>query len=295
MTLQARLVAPMHLDRLLTLAIVHPIRGGCRTVSRAEEPTLPILMYHSISDDVEVGCAPYYRTSTAPCRFAEQMDWIVQLGWRGVSLSAGLDFLDNVRPSDDVRCVAITFDDGFRDFYTAAYPVLRERGFSATMYLPTAFIADQRRQFKSRDCLNWPEVWELFQDGIEFGSHTVNHPILHKTPWKEIERELSESKDGIERELNAPVNSFAYPYAFPQEDIGFTARLEELLRRQGYRTCATTVIGRARKGDNPLRLKRLPVNSCDDRALFLAKLGGAYDWMRIGQNLVRRAKRFVNS
>jgi hypothetical protein len=65
------------------------------------------------------------------------------------------------------------------------------------------------------------------------------------------------------------------------------------LRELGYASCVTTVIGRMQAGDQPLRLKRLPANSCDDRALFMAKLDGAYDWLGSAQRSVRQLKRLA--
>lgn len=253
---------------------------------------MPVLMYHSISDDAEAGVNAYYRVATSPARFAEQMQWIADVGCQGVSLEEGMAQLTTGK-STGRPLVAITFDDGFRDFYTAAWPVLQRHQFTATMYLPTALISEQRRSFRGKECLTWSEVRGLRSQGIHFGSHTVNHLKLYDLPWREIENELSQSKQRIEQELGEKVASFAYPYAFPQEDGCFTARLTKLLCRQGYHSCATTLIGCVRNGDDAFQLKRLPANSGDGRALFLAKLAGAYDWMGRLQTTFRRTKRWT--
>ena len=267
-------MSAFRLDRSLTLYFVRPI---CRVAASGRSPLLPILMYHSISDDAEAGVSPYYRVATSPRRFAEQMEWLIECGCRGVSLEEGLNSLGkngSTRPA-----VAITFDDGFRDFYTAAWPVLREYEFTATMYLPTAYVANQRKSFLGRECLTWGEVRELRRQGIRFGSHTVNHPKLYELSWNEIASELRLSKNQIEQELNEEVRSFAYPFAYPQEDRSFTQTLAGILHDHGYQSCATTVIGRVNACDDRLCSKRLPVNSCDDRDLFMAKLAGNYDWL----------------
>jgi len=273
-------------DRYLTLSLFRPLRQ----VGLANgEQSIPVLMYHSISDDPEEKIQPYYRLATSPRRFAEQMQWLGNSGFQGVSLEEALaalvDGKSNRRP-----LAAITFDDGFRDFYTAGWPVLQRHGFTATMHLPTGFIGTPRKSFCGRECLTWNEVRELRAQGVRFGSHTASHPKLHEIPWTAIRNELEWSKSRIEQELGEVITGFAYPYAFPQEDRRFTERFAELLRGQGYRNCVTTVVGRVRAQDDLFRLKRLPVNSCDDEALFLAKLHGNYDWLGSAQHAFRYFK-----
>jgi peptidoglycan/xylan/chitin deacetylase (PgdA/CDA1 family) len=246
-------------------------------------------MYHSISEDSETSVGPYYRLATNPHRFAEHLAWLGELGFTGVSLEEAL----NMTPAErrDRQPAAITFDDGFRDFHTAAWPALRQHGFTATMYPPTGFIGSPRKTFRGKECLTWGEIRDLRKAGMRFGSHTVNHPKLYTLPWEAIERETAHSKERLEHELQEEVRSFAYPYAFPQEDAAFAKRFADLLRRQGYDTCVTTVVGRVHKGTDPLRIKRLPANNCDDRLLFRAKLEGAYDWIAGIQRLARTIRR----
>ncbi len=250
-------------------------------------------MYHSVSGDQEAGLHPYYRQATSPARFAQQMQWLVELGCVGMSLEqAWRTPFDG--GTDGHRPVAITFDDGYRDFLTAAWPVLQRHRFTATMYLPTGLMDAPRQSLHGKECLTWSEVRELRAQGVRFGSHTVRHPKLYELPWSAIEREVAASKQRLELELGEAVSGFAYPYAFPQEDRAFTKTFSELLCRCGYQTCVTTVIGQVRVGDDPLRLKRLPANSCDDRSLVVAKLHGAYDWMGAAQRLLRQLKSWNN-
>jgi peptidoglycan/xylan/chitin deacetylase (PgdA/CDA1 family) len=130
----------------------------------------------------------------------------------------------------------------------------------------------------------------LRKEGIRFGSHSVNHKTLYEISWTEIETELKESKARMEQELGESIPSFAYPFALPQEDREFTRKFTETAQGCGYQTCVTTVVGRYQPGIDRFLVKRLPVNDCDDRALFGAKLAGAYDWMAGPQSLVRHAK-----
>lgn len=186
--------------------------------------------------------------------------------------------------------MVITFDDGFRDVYTNAFPVMSEYGFSATVYLPTAFIGTAARAFKGTECLTWDEVRELHKAGVEFGSHTVTHPQLRSVRAAEVEYEVRCSKETIEQELGSPVTSFAYPYAFPETDRAFTRQLGKLLEEAGYENGVSTVVGRAARIDNLFFMKRLPINGADDDHLFQAKLDGAYDWLHTVQYAAKLMK-----
>jgi peptidoglycan/xylan/chitin deacetylase (PgdA/CDA1 family) len=278
----------MRFDRFATLYIAGPLSIR----SRQSATCLPALMYHSVSNSLEERVSPYYRTVTQPQIFQEQMAILREAGWRGVTLSDGLKAMcGGAGPRE--KLVAITFDDGFEDFYTSAFPALRENGFSATMYLPTAYISENGKKFKQHRCLTWGQVQELNSNGIEFGSHTVTHPKLWEMDWSGIYSELTESKSAIEDKTGKSVFSFAYPYAFPQQDQNFCSKLREALQNAEYRNCATTIIGRIQSGADSYALKRLPANGCDDRQLLLAKLNGAYDWLGGPQSASKKLSGFI--
>jgi peptidoglycan/xylan/chitin deacetylase (PgdA/CDA1 family) len=277
-------VAP-RFDRVGTL-VVNQLRGG-RSVTAGGG--IPVLMYHSISEDAEPGVSPYYRLTTTPARFAAQMRWLRNNGYCVVDLQEAMARVSD--SSADARHLAVvTFDDGFEDFRTHAWPALAEHGFTATVFLPTSFIGDARQSFKGRPCLTWKEVRELHVSGARFGSHTVTHPKLYELSWPVIRRELVDSRAALEQELGAPARTFAYPYAFPQEDREFVRRFRHELSRAGYVSGVTTAIGRATPDSDPLRLERLPVNECDDERLFAAKMAGSYDWVGRLQLVARQAK-----
>lgn len=295
----------MHLDRLITTALVHPaLRAMHRLRSPARQHAVPILMYHSITDDPEPGVGGYYRLNTPPSLFREHLRVLRDEGFSIVDLSSALEFLKNEgKPScengDGSKAVSglprrklavLTFDDGFRDFLSAAWPALDEFGFTATVFLPTGFIGRERRAFKNRECLTWGEIRELRGQGITFGSHTVNHPKLWKLDPAAFASELRDSRQTLENELGEPIDSFAHPYAFPRNDRAYVRRFHETLTDCGYRLGVTTSLGCARPGDDPLLLKRLPANGADAAALFRAKLHGAYDWLAKPQALIKRAK-----
>jgi peptidoglycan/xylan/chitin deacetylase (PgdA/CDA1 family) len=275
----------LRLDRLATLYLVSPLTK--RTSDG--ELSIPMLMYHSISSEDESGLRAYFRTCTSAEMFTEQMAYLHSHGFQTCSPAQAISQLQSGKLAMP-RPVVITFDDGYADFYRQAFPVLSRYNFSATVFLPTAYIGDSPLQFKNRDCLTWAEVRELGNHGILFGSHTVTHPRLRDLSPGIINKEIVNSKQAIEQKLGSAVDSFAYPYAFPQEDTEFKAMLRELLGSAGYASGVCTTLGRANRNSDQLFLERLPINSADDAALFGAKLSGAYDWIATPQRLVKIAK-----
>ena len=141
--------------------------------------------------------------------------------------------------------------------------------------------------------MTWDEIRTLADQGIHFGSHTVTHPKLHGLEWLKIEDELVESKRCLERELNKPITTFAYPFAYPQADTKFVRCFESLLKQLGYRCNVTTRIGRVETGDDPYSLRRLPMNSFDDDRLLQAKLAGGYDWLAVPQAVTKQVKQWT--
>jgi peptidoglycan/xylan/chitin deacetylase (PgdA/CDA1 family) len=278
----------MRIDRQLTTALFHPLQ---RAGIAATGFRLPILMFHSVSDDPENGVSPYFKTNTAPGVFRRQMEQLAGAGYKTVDLMQAVRLL-STGDQPPKKTVVVTFDDGFRDFYVHAFPALREHGFTATVFLPTAFISDRRLCFKNTECLIWNEVREMRARGIAFGSHTVNHPKLIELSRTQVEHELLDSKAEMERQLGDRVETFAFPYAFPQGNGFFARDLRDLLIQTGYACCVTTELGRVKIGDDPYRLKRLPVNSLDDEALLRAKLEGGYDWLGWPQYLIKKVKKW---
>lgn len=277
----------MRSDAFATLYFFQPLR---RLFGRSDG--LPILMYHSISDRRET-VHPYYRTVTSPTVFEKHMQLLHENGYDTLGIHEAVNALEAPRPAGR-KLVAITFDDGFEDFYSNAFPVLNRYGFTATMYLPTGFIGSSPLTFKGIDCLTWSQVRELANSGIEFGSHTVTHPQLKTLQEKEIQYELQASKDSIEQQLGRSVTSFAYPYAFPETDSSFIGVLRRSLLASGYSNGVCTVIG-TNTADDELLLRRLPVNDCDHPNLLRAKLEGGYDWLRTVQRAWKIARRRAGS
>ncbi len=260
-------------------------------------------MYHSISDDKGENVHPYYHTITSPAVFEMHMKFLYENDYSVINLADAVKLLTNqpihqsttYHPINQltnslIRHVVLTFDDGFRDFYTNAYPVLKKYDFTATVFLSTGFINNRQEKFKEKDCLRWHEVKELRKAGINFGSHTVTHPQLKLLKRDAVEYELKKSKEIIEEKIGEPIESFSYPYKFPEEDKEFKTFLGNTLERCGYKYGVSTRIGAATDKDDRYFLKRIPVNSGDDIPLFKAKLEGGYDWLYRPQQLFKLIK-----
>jgi peptidoglycan/xylan/chitin deacetylase (PgdA/CDA1 family) len=199
---------------------------------------------------------------------------------------------------DRSKYVVITFDDGFRDFYINAFPILQKYGFTATVFLPTKYITDHSQKMDGKEHLSWDEVAELSRQGITFGSHTVGHFQLRDLDKASIKYEIEYSKQVMDSKTDGHTESFSYPFAFPEEDKELTNYLTATLAAYGYKYGVSTRIGRASAADPIYFLKRLPVNSRDDLAFFKAKLEGGYDWLygvQLKSKIIRSKLRNVKS
>ncbi len=271
-------------DRFATLCVVNPIQ---RCVP-SNKQRIPILMYHSVSDADETGVHPYYQTATAPAVFAMHMRYLHEQGYSTVNLPEAVRSLQS--GAQPKKYAVITFDDGYRDFYQHGFPALSQYGFTATVFLPTAYIGPVPVQFKGKDCLTWAEIRELRKHNIYFGSHTVTHPQLSGLDDRAVNSEVETSKKTIEDNIGESVDSFSYPYAFPEEKASFTRMLRDTLITCGYDQGVSTRIGLARQKEDRYFLRRLPINSLDDVALFGAKLQGGYDWLHAIQHASKLLK-----
>ena len=171
---------------------------------------IPILTYHSIDGSNSV-------ISTAPNIFRLQMRFLRENNYNVLSLSKLVELFTQNKTIVP-KTVTITFDDGFRNFYTQAFPVLEEYGFDATVFLVADFCgkhndwAGNPSALPRSELLSWREIKELNENGIEFGSHTRTHPDLTRISNTEARRELTESKSIIEEKLGTKVSTFAYPF-----------------------------------------------------------------------------------
>lgn len=166
---------------------------------------VPILMYHYISEPPED--ADKYRKdlSVAPEDFREQMRFLAENGFETIDLyDLSLAITDEVELPP--KPVIITLDDGYRDNYQNAFPILEELGLKATFFLTTEFI-DQNNEIY----MDWPMVEEMAAAGHRFEPHSKTHPDLTIQDRKFIIWEVQGSRETIAAHVGYLPRYFAYP------------------------------------------------------------------------------------
>jgi len=190
----------------------------------------PVLIYHKI--DIPDRDILIRGAFTAPKRFARQMAYIRKLGFVFYTASELIEhYLD--RGHFPPKAVALTFDDGWKDSFTNAFPILKDLGIKATIYLVPACIGKVSDKVvgkgeRAREHISREGIFEMAAYGIEFGSHSVNHKELYKISSEEIVFEVEESKKQIEDLLQKPCRTFCYPAGF------FTEEAKEIVKNAGY-------------------------------------------------------------
>ena len=228
---------------------------------------LPILLYHRLAPEGSPETARYRVTPEA---FEEQLRHLREAGYRSVRLSEWAEAMARRQPLPG-RAVAITFDDGYTDFLTYAWPALQRHGFSATVFLVAGEVGGTNRWDEATlgerlPLLDWDEARRLVAEGVEIGSHSHRHPVLTELSNEEIAREAARSRADLERNLGIPVTAFAYPWG--QND----AAVRHLVGGCGYLLGLDSRGGKSALLGNPLRLPRIEITGTDDLASFADKL-----------------------
>jgi peptidoglycan/xylan/chitin deacetylase (PgdA/CDA1 family) len=228
--------------------VVIPRRGwNAAGVDPTGYQLVPVLVYHQITTEVRG------RVVVPPATFEEQMRYLRARGFRVVTLSALVDFLLRGRQLPR-NAVVLTFDDGYRSFLAHAYPVLRELGFPATLFVYTDYVG------AGRQAMDWSHLEQLAREGFDVQAHSKTHGDLRRRRAesdadyaKRMQAELGDPQVLFERHLGRRARLFAYPYGFHDDE------LVAKVREYGYEAAFTV----RREGNavflSPWRLHRSQV------------------------------------
>ena len=234
-----------------------------------------LLIYHRIG-----GGTPDERDLPTP-DFEAQVEVLTR--HRVVSLDTALDELD---AGDDAPKVVLTFDDGFADLYTSAWPLLREAELPFTLYVTTAYLDGTMHWPGSTSqhpgpALTWAQLEELAASPlVTIGNHTHTHPRPEALSAEELDR----CSGLLERRLGTVPAHYAFTWGVP------VPHAVELLRER-FRSAATGQVGRNLPGADPIVLARVPVRGSDPLPFFQAKLHGGLGAEHAYERIVRTAKR----
>jgi peptidoglycan/xylan/chitin deacetylase (PgdA/CDA1 family) len=209
-----------------------------------------ILTYHSVGD---ISDKSYSKYSVSLKNFEEQIRYLISNN-KIISLEKLVtDIKNEVNLSDG--SVAITFDDGFKNNYLFAYPILKKYNLPSTIFLATGYIESEKK-WEGFEMLTWKDVSTMSKNGVSLGAHTHTHPKLTDLPYPAAAKEIMDSKKIIESKVGEKVKFFSYP--FGSKDC-FDNKIKELLKINEFEGAVTTIYGKNFNGSDIFELKRIAV------------------------------------
>ena len=227
---------------------------------------VPIIMYHSVTPEEETKSMLEVSLKS----FQRQMHFLRQHKYSILPLETLVDLIQNKVPLPP-KAIAVTFDDGFKEVYTRAFPILKKYKIPAALFIIIDAVGQPGR-------LSWQEIKEMQDSGlITVGSHTFNHADLVEliTSEKERKRQIAYSKRILERRLKKPVNMFSYPAGL------FNSRVRQMVIDAGYKLGVSVNPGRGYPNNDIYALKRLRIgHTCDNLFVFWFETSGIYTFFK---------------
>ncbi len=216
--------------------------------------SIPILMYHQI--DLPAARGTQFRSLTVhPASFRRQMRWMHRLGYQGLSMR---DLMPYLRGEQTGRVFGITFDDGFRNVFEHALPVLSEAGFTATNYfvanqLGGSNVWDVAKGMPVSALMSLPQMRQWALAGQEVGSHGMDHLHLSRLTPEHARHQMTDSRQTLAQLVDQDVTAYCYPYGdFKPEHV-------RMAQDAGYTNATTTERGLARAEDDFYQLHRVGI------------------------------------
>ncbi|MFA6423217.1 MAG: polysaccharide deacetylase family protein [Patescibacteria group bacterium] len=203
---------------------------------------VPILMYHYIRNFNDPNDKVGTNLSVSLQSFDSQMKYLKDNDYTSIN------FNDLITKNFPNKSVIITFDDGYNDAFTGAYPILKKYNLFGVFYIITNKIG-------SDGYVSWNDLKEMSQNKMIIASHSLDHPNMINLEKEKIEKELIESKLALETNLNIKVTDFCYPSGKYS-----TANIEEL-KKTGYNSAVTTKSGVSDQNSKLFELPRIRVTN----------------------------------
>jgi peptidoglycan/xylan/chitin deacetylase (PgdA/CDA1 family) len=200
----------------------------------------------SAKDDSE---SEMLRYTVTPENFTAQLDYLQENGYHVIPLAQLVDYLEGRQATLPPRAVVITVDDGWSCAYTQIAPQLRKRGMPFTLFVYPHIVG------RGLHAVTWDQVAELAREGVDVESHTFTHSFLTRLDAPALQRELSESRQEIEKRIGKPARFLSYPYG------DYNRSVMDLAAQDGYQAAVTTSRGPITSETQPLELKRFLVHN----------------------------------
>lgn len=228
---------------------------------------IPILMYHSVDPSAKKDNL----LSVSLDSFQRQMRFLKEHHYNVVTLAEVVDIIKN-KKKVPAHTIAITFDDGCKDVYIYAFPVLKKYNFPAAV-----FIVINEISLIQENRMSWDDVYTMQASGlITLGSHTTNHPNLAELTSEEtIKNEIQGSKKILEEKLGRRVDTFCYPSG------RFNEKSRKAVIDAGYELAVASNPGKGFPDDDIFALKRIRISSnAANLFIFWIEASGYYNLMR---------------
>src|SRR5258708_13427283 len=183
------------------LSLLAPAPG--KAVKPTMRPfSIPVLVYPHMAPEVPQLGVQWF---VPPEKFEQEMSFLSAGGYHTISVDSYAKALQDPQVELPSRAVVLTFDDGYDDAYTQAYPILKKLGLSGTFYVITG-------QVGKPGYLTWDQISEMQANGMEIAAHTISHPFLTQLNPIRAFWEIWVSRVTLSSRLGMPVTTFAYPY-----------------------------------------------------------------------------------
>ncbi len=218
-----------------------------------QQPNVSAFVYHRFGDD------RFSSTNIDLEKFEEQLKFLKDNGYEVLNLSQALDRLED--QGAETKVAVITIDDAFKSFYNNGWPLLKRYGFSATLYVNTKTVG-------ASDYMDWNEIREVQNEGIEIGNHSHAHPyFLNNFNETEFLKDIELSHQAFKNGMNSIPKTYAYPYGEWNQKMAY------ILDSLGYTSAAAQNSGVIYAQSDRFQLPRFPMsNDYADMNAFKEKL-----------------------